>query len=80
MTVEIIRGALAWSAVINYALLLLWFLFFMLAHDWLHEFHGKWFSLSMEKFDAIHYAGMAFFKLGIFLLYLAPYLALRIVA
>ena len=79
MTVEIIRDVLAWSTVINFALLIFWFLFFSLAHDWLYRYHGKWFTLSVEKFDAIHYAGMAFFKLCIFLFNLAPYLALRIV-
>ncbi|MFT7460961.1 MAG: hypothetical protein ACI909_003652 [Planctomycetota bacterium] len=80
MTVEILRGALAWSAVINYVLLLIWFLIFLFAHDWMYGLHSKWFSLSVDKFDAIHYTTMAFFKLSIFLLYLAPYLALRIVA
>ena len=79
MTVEIIRDLLAWCAVINYALLLLWFLVFSLAHDWLYRVHGKWFTVSVENFDAIHYAGMAFFKLCIFLFSLTPYLALRIV-
>ena len=78
MTVEIIREVLAWSAVINYALLLLWFLFFSLAHDWLHGFHEKWFTLSVEQFDVIHYAGMVFFKLCIFLFYITPYLVLRL--
>jgi len=79
MTVEIIRDVLAWCAVINYALLLLWFLVFSLAHDWLYRVHGKWFTVSVENFDAIHYASLAFFKLCIFLFSLAPYLALRIV-
>ena len=79
MTVEIIRDVLAWCAVINYALLLLWFLVFSLAHDWLYRVHGKWFTVSGENFDAIHYAGMAFFKLCVFLFSLTPYLALRIV-
>ena len=79
MTIEIIREVLAWCAVINYSLLLLWFLMFSLAHDWLYGFHGKWFTLSVEQFDVTHYAGMAFFKLCIFLFYLTPYLVLRIV-
>ncbi len=79
MTVEIIRDVLAWCAVINYALLLLWFLVFSLAHDWLYRVHGKWFTVPVDNFDAIHYAGMAFFKLCIFLFSLTPYLALRIV-
>jgi len=79
MTIEIIRDALLWCVVINMGLLLWWFLLFMLAHDWMYRFHGKWFSLSTEKFDSIHYTGMALFKIGIFLFNLTPYLALRIV-
>ncbi len=79
MTVEIIRDDLAWSAVINMGLLLFWFLFMTLAHDFVHRFHGKWFKLSMEKIDAIHYTGMLFFKICIFLFNIVPYIALRIV-
>lgn len=78
MTIDIIRDALLWCAVINMGLLLWWFLLFVLAHDWIYRFHGKWFSLSTEKFDSIHYTGMALFKIGIFLFNLTPYLALRI--
>ena len=79
MTIEIISSVLAWCAVINYALLMLWFLVFWLAHDWLFRLHGKWFTLSVENFDAIHYAAMAFFKLCLIVFNLVPYLALRIV-
>ena len=79
MTVEIIRSALAWCAVINIVLLLWWYLFFVIAHDWMHRVHSKWFNLSVDKFDAIHYAGMALFKIGIILFNLVPYFALRIV-
>jgi hypothetical protein len=79
MTIEIIRSTLAWCTVINWVLLLWWLLFFTVAHDWTYRFHSKWFNLSVERFDAIHYAGMAFFKLFIILFNLAPYLALRIV-
>ena len=61
MTIEVIRGVLAWSAVINIGLLLWWFLFFSLAHDWTYRFHGKWFKLTTEQFDALHYGGMAMF-------------------
>jgi hypothetical protein len=48
-------------------------------HDRIFRFHGRWFKLPLEKFDAIHYIGMGRFKIGIFLLNVAPYLALRIV-
>ena len=79
MTLVIIRKTLAWCAVINIGFLLWWFLFFILAHDWMYGLHCKWFKLSVDQFDAIHYAGMALFKIGIFLFNLVPYFALRIV-
>jgi hypothetical protein len=79
MNFEIIRDMLGWCAVINYSFLLWWFLFFSLAHEWIYRLHGKWFHISVETFDAIHYAGMALFKIGIFLFNLVPYIALRIV-
>ncbi len=79
MSIEMIRGVLAWSAVINFGLLLWWFLFFIFAHDWLYRLHGKWFKLTKAQFDGLHYGGMALFKLGILLFNLVPYLAMRIV-
>lgn len=79
MSIETVRAVLLWCAIINYGVLLVWFLFFILARDFMHRLHGRWFHLSVEQFDAIHYAGMAIFKLGIILFNLVPYIALRIV-
>lgn len=79
MTIEMVRGALLWCTAINYAFLLVWFLFFALAHNWLYRLHGRWFRLSVEQFDALHYAAMALYKLGIILLNLVPYVALCLV-
>ena len=79
MTLEQIRDMLAWCTVINLGLLIWWFLFIALAHDWTHRYHNKWFKLSVEAFDSMHYAGMGLFKIGILLFNLVPYLALRIV-
>ena len=77
MTAELIRNVLAWSTVINYGLLLVWFFFFVFAHDWMYRLHGRWFNISFQNFDAIHYAGMAIFKLWIIMFNLVPYLVLR---
>ena len=79
MTLEVIRDVLAWCAVMNIILLLWWWLFFSLAHDWVYRMHNKWFKLSVETFDTIHYAGLAVFKMGFLLFNLVPYFALRIV-
>ncbi|MCK8515013.1 hypothetical protein M0534_01535 [Methylonatrum kenyense] len=76
MTAEVLRDLLLWSALVNYGVLLWWFLIFALAHDWMFRFHGRWFALSRSQFDAIHYGSMAGYKLGIFLLNLVPGLVL----
>jgi hypothetical protein len=79
MSIETARDILLWCTVINYAVLLLWFLCFSLAHDWIHRLHARWFRLPADQFDAIHYAGMAIYKIGILLFNLVPYVALLIV-
>jgi len=76
--IKTLRGALLWSALINYGVLLLWFLFFIVAHDWIYLLHGRWFRLSIEQFDMVHYAGMAIYKIGILLLNLVPWFTLQI--
>src|SRR5258705_7361762 len=83
MTIEMTCKALLWCAVINYGILLVWFLFFVLAHDRMYLLHSRWFRLSVEQFDMLHYAGMSIFKIGILLLNLGslhrpPYHASRI--
>lgn len=79
MTVDILLRALGWSAVINIGLLLWWSLWIVLAHDFVYRMHSKWFKIPVEKFDAIHYAGMAFYKITIIVFNVVPYLALRII-
>ena len=79
MDISGITHVLAWCAVINIGVLLLWFIVFAFAHDWLHRFHGKWFKLSREQFDAIHYAAMGLYEIAILVFNLVPYFALRIV-
>ena len=79
MTVEMLRDVLGWCTLINFGVLLVWLVGFIVAPDLIFRIHGKWFSLSKERFDTIHYAGMAFFKMSILLFNLVPYLALRFV-
>jgi hypothetical protein len=79
MSIELTRKFLLWCIFINYGILLVWFLVFTLAHDWLRRLHGRWFRLSDEQFDTLHYLGMAIYKIGILLLYLTPFLVLSII-
>lgn len=69
----------AYCTLINYLVLLLWFVVFRLGHDWLHLMHGKWFEMTEQQFDLINYCGMGLFKLFILIFNLAPYIALSII-
>ena len=80
MSIETTRSFLLWCLGINYGILMLWFLAFIVAHDSLHRLHARWFRISVEQFDLVHYTGMAIYKIGVLLLNLVPYLALRMVA
>lgn len=80
MSVEIITAVLGWCTLINFALLAWWLLFVVFAHDWTYRVNARWFKLSEEKFDSIHYTLMGSFKMLVIVFNLVPYLALRIVA
>lgn len=79
VTLDALRDVLLWCSVINFGLLLWWFLLFITAHDWVYRLHSKWFGIPREQFDMIHYTGMAWYKLGILLFNLVPFIALHIV-
>jgi hypothetical protein len=79
MSVATIHDFFLWCTVINYVVLLCWFLIFLLARDWIQQLHGHWFRMSAEQFDSVHYKGMAIYKIGILLFNLVPYIALHVV-
>ncbi len=79
MTLEVIRSMLGWCTVINWAILLFWFLFLKVAHDWVYRLHCKCLDVPVERFDSIHYGGMMAYKLAVLILNFVPYIALRIV-
>lgn len=76
MNIALLRDFLLACTVINYAILCTWFVVFCTMHDALFQLHFRWFRLSEENFDALHYQGMSIYKIGIMLLNLIPFLAL----
>ena len=79
MNPDTIKALLLYSLTVNYALLMIWFAAFSLGHDWMYRLHRRWFRLSPETFDALHYAGMAFYKIGIIMFNIAPLAAFWLV-
>lgn len=79
MPIETLSALLGWGALINYAVLLLWFLLFSLGHDFIYNLHGRWFNLRLETFDSLHYGLMGIYKLAILLFNLVPWLILNFI-
>lgn len=80
MNLNQLQQFLVWCTVINYALLILWWVILLLPHQWIYNLSGKPLKLSPDEFDKCNFTGIVFYKLGIILLFLVPYIALRIIA
>ena len=79
MTMNEIKDFLLFCTIVNYVILLIWAGVFILAHDWMYKLHSRWFKIPVETFDAIHYAGLAVYKIAVILFNLVPLIALWIV-
>ena len=80
MTTNAIKSVLLWCVGLNYLVLFIWSGVLVFAHDWMFRMHSRWFKLSVETFDAIHYAGLTVYMIGIILLNLVPLVALCLVS
>ena len=78
MDMDLLAHGLLVAVAIQYAFLLIWFLAFVFAHDPMYRLHTRWFRISREQFDAIHYLGMAICKVLVLVFFLAPLLALHL--
>ncbi len=70
---------LLWNLLFNYGLLLFWAVMILTTRKCVFRWHRKFFDLTDEQFNLIHYAGITFYKILIFAFCLFPYLALRII-
>ena len=65
------------SFLFGLAILVLWFLLYLIIPNWLYEVNVRWFNIGRRDFDLINYFGMGFFKISIILFFLLPYLAIK---
>lgn len=79
LSIDIVRTVLGWSALLHIGLILLWWLLLLCAHDAFYRLHTRWFKMSPETFDAIHYSGIGFYKILLWGFFITPWLALHII-
>lgn len=79
MTVDNTIAVLGWCMVVNFGLLLFWFLAIQLMPNLVYRSQALVTSMSREDLDRTLYRLMGQFKLAVIIFNLAPYIALRIV-
>ena len=78
-TLDVLASLLGWTAVINLALLSLVFCFWLAMRRAVYRLHRRWFELEPRQINAILYGLLGGWKLANLLLFVAPWLALKIV-
>ena len=76
---EILSSILIRCFVIGVVFITFWFIFFLLGGDAGYTIHARLFQISRHEYDLLNYYGMAFVKGCNFLLFLFPYIAIRMV-
>jgi hypothetical protein len=65
--------------LMSYALLLLWFVLYLLAGNWAYNFQAGWFELSRHDITLVNYFGIAFTKICAIIFFLFPYVSIKLV-
>ena len=77
MNIDMLRHFFIWCAIINYAMLMLWFVLHIAMHGVFIRLGERFFNVPAEKYDALTLKGMLFLKLVIWVFNITPYLVLR---
>ena len=80
MTVEMLRALFGWCTLLNWALMLISFMFITLGRSWIFKMHAKMFGITEEDVSKTLYLLMAGYKIAIFVFCVVPYFVLRIIA
>jgi uncharacterized BrkB/YihY/UPF0761 family membrane protein len=63
--------------VIGMALVFIWFLLCVATGNAMYEFHADWFKLNEYQVRLIHYCGLMFTKICVFIFFLIPYIGCK---
>ncbi len=78
-TMEVIGQVLIRCLIMGVFVLFFWWGALALMGDFAYSVHTKFASISRQQFDVIHYAGILMTKAAISVLFLFPYIAIRLV-
>lgn len=76
---EGLKQLLAWCAVINYSILIAWFVIYMIVRGPISRLHGRMFGVEPARINEMMYLAIAIYKILIMVFNLVPYIAIRLV-
>ena len=76
---EVVGQVLIRCVVMGVAVLLFWWGALALMGDLVYSIHSGFVPMTREQFDVIHYVGMLMTKAAVSVLFLFPYIAIRLV-
>ena len=74
-----VANVLLWCFTLTMVLLFVWLFFIVFAWDLTYRVHTAFLDITKPHFDLVHYAGLTLTKGTAFILFLCPYVAIRIV-
>lgn len=79
MDIEFFEKFLLWCIALNAVIGLIWFLAIVVAGDFVYKAHSMIFSVSREDFNRVNYVGVVLFKMLVFVLFVVPFIAMKII-
>ncbi len=76
---DAVAGILLRCFILSFCLLLLWFVLYLLAADWVYSIHSRWFEIDRHNFDLMNYYGMGILKIAGFLFFLFPFVSIKLI-
>jgi hypothetical protein len=63
---------------LNFIVLLIWLLFYILAGDFMYRAHSSFFEMTKQEFAVINYCGIMLVKIFTFTFFLFPFVACKL--
>jgi len=79
MTTEVVKNFFMWCSLVNYGILALWCCIFIFSHDTMKNLTEAALRCRLERFDEMQVYGITFYKVGIVLFNLVPWVTLALI-
>ena len=80
MDIEIVTAFFMWCSIVNIGLLVVSFLLWMVASDWIYSLQSRWFPMPRSTFNMAFYCMLGFYKITVYIVNIVPWVVLEIIA